>query len=647
MPVSGGPGALAGQAIKSSTVSEFLSNAYTALELAIKLAPFIPVPFVSSMLASAQVIVDSANNMHDCKLQSAELAEYAAQLTYEVHRVIRGRERLIDDDLKTALGRLQTRLNETKDIMEEQVNLNLWQRIAKRRTLTDKLSRCKTNLQYSMTTFATTSAISEQIMLQGIGEQMDKLLETVAKGRQYDDEKNRYRIYRVGEVNRLSRRTQIGVRRVASIDYYDAEVEGQLQLRIMKQYHDLKTFREALEILYILSECPSVNVAQLEGFSPLNSVPHFLVLKGDLRPFHSYIVTLAEAPRYLASLRAMDSIVDTIIFLRRRRLTWTNEVNKLMLNTHGEVILGVNDDIRLYEQPSDSGRIPILTDWGTRNDGTSSYRKTKSLSLHKLQSEQPSIRALQDVLTNPDPCHWSIEKVANLWYQYIAEWGTVVSSSMTTVRVAECQPLIGFGYFQQDVHGKQQLHRISPADFGGQYLRNRSWYKKSDGQTVASNYTLFHGLSCLTDVQEVRAAIRRDMPYTTAWGYMLRFGLTNARRHGIDLKDMVFVYQVAQRLSAFLDSEDPASVQFHVQPPNDDGFMQKPWGYFSTEHDMSQNDNAVPVECLGVDNDSGKLLFSNNSPGVSAMIKHYYKISYIQLQPREAMLVEWIHNRFS
>ena len=196
MPTSGGPGAITGQANKSSTVTEFLSNAYTALELAIKLAPLVPVPFVSSMLASAQVIVDAANvsrtllncvlpyirlrgvdtffvykNMHDNKLQSAELAEYAAQLTCEVHRVIRGRERLVDGDLKTALEQLQTygvnhsrshlllivrssRLTETKDIMEGQVNLNWWQRIAKRRTLADKLSACKNNLQYSMSTFA-------------------------------------------------------------------------------------------------------------------------------------------------------------------------------------------------------------------------------------------------------------------------------------------------------------------------------------------------------------------------------------------------------------------------------------------------------------------------------------------------------------
>jgi hypothetical protein len=64
MPTSGRPGAITGQATKSSTVSEFLSNAYTALELAIKLAPLIPVPFVSSMLASAQVIVDAANVSH-------------------------------------------------------------------------------------------------------------------------------------------------------------------------------------------------------------------------------------------------------------------------------------------------------------------------------------------------------------------------------------------------------------------------------------------------------------------------------------------------------------------------------------------------------------------------------------------------------
>ena len=33
-----------------------------------------------------------------------------------------------------------------------------------------------------------------------------------------------------------------------------------------------------------------------------------------------------------------------------------------MLNSYGEVVLGVNDDIKQYEKPSDSSdRIPILT----------------------------------------------------------------------------------------------------------------------------------------------------------------------------------------------------------------------------------------------------------------------------------------------
>ena len=57
--------------------------------------------------------------------------------------------------------------------------------------------------------------------------------------------------------------------------------------------------------------------------------------------------------------------------------------------------------------------------------------------------------------------------------------------------------------------------------------------------------------------------------------------------------------------------------------------MQKPWGYFSTELDMSQSDKTIPVECLGVDNDSGKVLFSNKSPGVPAVIK--YVCSLVQI----------------
>ena len=106
--------------------------------------------------------------------------------------------------------------------------------------------------------------------------------------------------------------------------------------------------------------------------------------------------------------------IITILMIR------TCQVNKLMLNSHGEVILGVNDDIRRYDLPSDSGRIPILTvrivnlfhsagikqpsqDWGTRNDGTSSYRKSKSLSEDIARCFSNCIFTPEKVFTNCRP----------------------------------------------------------------------------------------------------------------------------------------------------------------------------------------------------------------------------------------------------
>jgi hypothetical protein len=82
MPTSGGPGAIPGQATRSSTVSEFISNAYTALELAIKLAPLIPVPFVSSILASAQVVVDAANVSRTCAIAYFNTFAYAVLIYF-------------------------------------------------------------------------------------------------------------------------------------------------------------------------------------------------------------------------------------------------------------------------------------------------------------------------------------------------------------------------------------------------------------------------------------------------------------------------------------------------------------------------------------------------------------------------------------
>ena len=54
--------------------------------------------------------------------------------------------------------------------------------------------------------------------------------------------------------------------------------------------------------------------------------------------------------------------------------------------------------------------------------------------------------------------------------------------------------------------------------------------------------------SLLTDVSEVRATVRRYVPLTAAWGYMLRYGPSDARRHGTDLKDLVFGMNVMSAL---------------------------------------------------------------------------------------------------
>jgi hypothetical protein len=84
------------------------------------------------------------------------------------------------------------------------------------------------------------------------------------------------------------------------------------------------------------------------------------------------------------------------------------------------------------------------------------------------------------------------------------------------------------------------------------------------------------------------------------------------------------VYKVAQRTSAFLDSGDPSEIQFHVRPPRDDGFLLGPWGYFSTERDGPCGEDAIPVENLGIDKQCGKSTFSNNPPGVEAVIQYVY-----------------------
>jgi hypothetical protein len=81
--------------------------------------------------------------------------------------------------------------------------------------------------------------------------------------------------------------------------------------------------------------------------------------------------------------------------------------------------------------------------------------------------------------------------------------------------------------------------------FTGEYL-----LASNDRYYLQVHVWLNFSSSFLTNVREVRATVRRDVPYTTAWDYMLRFGPTNARHHGIGLKDMVFGMNLMSALFA-------------------------------------------------------------------------------------------------
>jgi hypothetical protein len=92
-------------------------------------------------------------------------------------------------------------------------------------------------------------------------------------------------------------------------------------------------------------------------------------------------------------------------------------------------------------------------------------------------------------------------------------------------------------------------HRVDPQCpviipyFTGEYLPTSNYRYRLH---VRLNFSS----SLLTDVSEVRATVRRYVPLTAAWGYMLRYGPSDARRHGIDLKDMVFGMNLTSALFA-------------------------------------------------------------------------------------------------
>jgi hypothetical protein len=112
-----------------------------------------------------------------------------------------------------------------------------------------------------------------------------------------------------------------------------------------------------------------------------------------------------------------------------------------------------------------------------------------------MRSEQPLINALHQTLTHPDPSRWAVSNVANLWRRYVAEWGNLLSSSTKTVPVVGVEPLIGFGYLQQDGNGNQRLVNLCPVTNEDLCLRlrHRSYHVTLAGEVVTDNFSFFHG----------------------------------------------------------------------------------------------------------------------------------------------------------
>jgi hypothetical protein len=110
-----------------------------------------------------------------------------------------------------------------------------------------------------------------------------------------------------------------------------------------------------------------------------------------------------------------------------------------------------------------------------------------------MRSEQPTIGALQRALMHPQPSRWTIDDIAGLWCQYVAEWGSVLLSSTKTTKVPWPEPSIGFGQLTKDMYGHPGLINLCPVTIGDQSLRSRSYHVTTDGRKVPSNYSLFHG----------------------------------------------------------------------------------------------------------------------------------------------------------
>ncbi|KLO18126.1 hypothetical protein SCHPADRAFT_131230 [Schizopora paradoxa] len=215
---------------------ELVENARTVVDVAFALSPAIPIPLVSSIVASAKVICDTAASVRHDKRMSAEIAEYAADLATRIKETAKlsGREDELDDEMKLALRDTQSVLERVEATLKQQAALGLWARLKNRARVSHTISSTKEEMEGALRKFSVLSQVRLEMKVQ----QMSSTLQVSSK-RHADG----YQRFFVGDV-------QFEESFPLSEDVYFAKRKG--ELKVVKQISHPLLFEHNLKSLKTL-----------------------------------------------------------------------------------------------------------------------------------------------------------------------------------------------------------------------------------------------------------------------------------------------------------------------------------------------------------------------------------------------------------
>ncbi|KAI5118684.1 hypothetical protein M0805_003621 [Coniferiporia weirii] len=632
-------------------VQEILQNASTALEVATDLAPLIPVPVLGSVFIAAKCIVDASVKIRQDRRACAELAEYAANLTCHVHKTIRGNENMIDKDLSLSLTQLSSVLEEVRNYMEYQVSLGLWRRLCRRSGISDTLARYKSRLDYTMQTFTTTSNIRLELGFRYLKDGMDELRVASQNSQIFDGQ---YRIYRWGEIEIIRpHETSLDLFYSSDIEIYDAKIEG--DVKVVKIYRDRQAFEHSRLVLKLARDCPKIPFAQLEGYAKDLSSP-FLVLKGGLTNMFEYLTELNNADYFIKRLgfRAM-------LFLASHGLRWKGWVERLMISASGRLALGYSDDI--------APRLDTDTDLGTTRVLISWPKLGVAEGLHILvEREDDVLLSLYSALQNT-VVHRSLSSMADLWGRYIDELSCGITSFVSVTNLQP--PLLGsIGCFRLQEDGLQLAVLENP--FKGTVnvrttTRLRPWTEddesSDDFHLHGENNIVGESISIPFRVNRDKVSLhttRTSFVHLSDHGWAAELLMeSGCKLPHVDLESLVIVTGIIERATVLFSDgfsasvepvlTRPSSIYYHVRPPDERGFLQKPCSYLAKTEDALYTDASALVQGVP-DLETPQVppnTFELNLDGVAAHLEQTFEVSCFQFSLTEAAAIKEMYNAIS